>query len=453
MKKYLLPILFSVIFFGFGNELKAQCPPEINISAIPGTNTVISGNNVSFCPGDSCLLTASPSSGVTYEWYHDGNIIAGETTNVYYPNANGEYHVIVSGCADPSISVNVNLFPLPNGMVKLSSSLVCSGTDVDVELEGIPDLNSYDYGWLSPFDGYPIDFTFEATGTTTVRAFLANEQGCSRIISNTVVVQQPIDPGDISADQQICSGTPPEMLTGPAATGGAGPGTYTYQWQSSTNGVTWSNISGATSLSYQPGELTETTLFRRIVFNDSPCPAVTQYTPVTITVDEIPTVTSPSSISICSYEAVDYVITSDVPGTTFAWTGANTSGTVTGISASGSGTSINDILTIPPGGMASGIATYTIIPTGPAPTFCEGEPFELVVTVLPLPIPSFIDGATPVCVGSSGNLYRTEPGMTNYDWTISNGGTINSGQGTYEISVTWTSNAGPKWVRVSYTGT
>ncbi|MBZ0243785.1 MAG: hypothetical protein K8F24_11255, partial [Bacteroidales bacterium] len=239
-------------------------------------------------------------------------------------------------------------------------------------------------------------------------------------------------------------------LTGPEATGG--DGVYTYQWQSSINsGITWSDISGATSLDYQPGILTQTTLFRRIVFNSSPCPAVTQYTPVIITVNEIPTVTSPAAVSICSIEALNYTPTSSVPGTTFAWTGVNTSGTVTGVSPSGTG-SINDILSIPAGGTVSGTATYTIIPTGPAPTFCEGDPFYLVVTVLPLPIPT-ISGPTPVCFGSSGNLYATEPGMSGYVWTISPGGTINSGQGTYEISVTWTSTTGPKWVRVTYTGT
>ena len=447
MKKYLLPILFSVIFFGFGNELKAQCPPTITTSPSspesanedpPGTWTI--------CPGNNVLLTSSASS--SYQWYHNGVIIDTATNISIEAKQTGTYYVMTDGCATPSETITILHYDLPVASITLSDSPVCSGETVETGLTGDLGLG---WAWTSPVvsDDNPLIGNYNSN--TTFIAVINSEDGCAAVVTKTLIVHQPIDPGDISADQQICSETIPEELTGPAATGGNG--VYSYQWQSSTNGVTWSNISGATSLSYQPGELTETTLFRRIVFNDSPCPAVTQYTPVTITVDEIPSVTSPATVSICSNEAVDYVITSDVPGTTFTWTGTNTSGTVTGISASGSGTSINDFLSIPPGGMASGIATYTIIPTGPAPTFCEGEPFELVVTVLPLPIPSFIDGATPVCVGSSGNLYRTEPGMTNYNWTISNGGTINSGQGTYEISVTWTSTAGPKWVRVSYTGT
>ena len=449
VKLYHSYLLLSLsILLIFPATLFAQCPPEITITAIQGTNTVISGNNVSFCPGDSCLLTVTPASGVTYQWYLDGNIIDGETTNTYYPNVNGEFYVVVSGCNDQSNSVNVNLFPTPNGTINLSSNPVCAGTSIDVLLEGNPDLNSYDYGWLPPFESNSNPFNFEANVTTTFRAYLANSNGCSRILSSTVVVHQPINPGDISADQEICSETLPDELTGPAATGGNGA--YTYQWQSSANGSTWSDIPGATSLNYQPDELTQTTYYRREATSNTPCPSVVQSIPITITVNEIPAITSPAAVSLCSYEALNYEITSDVPGTTFTWTGVNTSGTVSGITPNGVNSVITDILTIPAGSPAPGIATYTIIPTGPEPTFCEGEPFDLVVTVLPLPIPSFIDGETPVCVGSSGNLYRTESGMINYIWTISDGGTIDSGQGTNEISVTWTSTTGPKWVRVTY---
>ncbi|MDY0077635.1 MAG: PKD domain-containing protein, partial [Bacteroidales bacterium] len=440
---FLLSLFLFVPFLA-----EAQCPPEITITPQTG-NTVISGNNVSFCPGDSCLLTASPASGVTYQWYRDNTLIIGETTNVYYPHESGEYHVRISGCPDPSINVNISLFPLPNGQINnLTGSPVCSGTDVTFELVGSPNLGSYDHGWLAPFDGSPNPFILEANATTTVRAFLANDKGCSRIVSNTVFVHQPISPGTINANQAICSGTSPLELSGSSASGG--DGIFTYQWQSSINaGVSWSDIPGATSLNYQPGILTQTTLFRRVVYSNSPCPAVTQYTPVTITVNEIPSITSPAAVSICSNSALSYTPTSNVPGTTFTWTGSNTSGTVNGVSPSGT-SAINDFLSIASGSTVSGTATYTIIPTGPAPTFCEGDPIYLVVTVNPLPSPT-INGPTPVCLGSSGNLYATDPGMSNYVWTISPGGTINSGQGTYEISVTWTTT-GPRWVRVIYTG-
>ena len=70
------------------------------------------------------------------------------------------------------------------------------------------------------------------------------------------------DPGTISADQIICEGeTPQEIISPPAA----GDGTFAYQWQSSTNNVSFSNISGATGENYEPGALTVDTWFRRQV--------------------------------------------------------------------------------------------------------------------------------------------------------------------------------------------
>ncbi len=71
------------------------------------------------------------------------------------------------------------------------------------------------------------------------------------------------------------------------------------------------------------------------------------------------------------------------------------------------------------------------------------------VTVNPLPVPTII-GPTPVCAGSTGNIYSTEVGMTGYTWNISAGGTIISGTGTDAITVTW-NIAGPQTLSVNYT--
>ncbi len=70
------------------------------------------------------------------------------------------------------------------------------------------------------------------------------------------------------------------------------------------------------------------------------------------------------------------------------------------------------------------------------------------VTVHPLPVPT-ITGPPSVCLNSTHN-YTTEAGMTGYNWTVSSGGTINSGGGTNTINVTW-STSGAKTITVSYT--
>lgn len=71
-------------------------------------------------------------------------------------------------------------------------------------------------------------------------------------------------PGSIGGTQAICIGTAAGTLTSLSpATGGNG--TYTYQWQISTDNNTYTNIPGATALTFSPGVLSQTSYFRRVV--------------------------------------------------------------------------------------------------------------------------------------------------------------------------------------------
>lgn len=62
-----------------------------------------------------------------------------------------------------------------------------------------------------------------------------------------------------------------------------------------------------------------------------------------------------------------------------------------------------------------------------------------------------ISGNSQVCIDSSGNVYTTQPGMMNYQWTVSAGGQITSGGTSSDntVTVTWIS-AGPQTVAVNY---
>ncbi|MEI6049123.1 MAG: PKD domain-containing protein, partial [Bacteroidota bacterium] len=67
------------------------------------------------------------------------------------------------------------------------------------------------------------------------------------------------------------------------------------------------------------------------------------------------------------------------------------------------------------------------------------------------PCPS-ISGSAAACENSTGNVYVTEPGMANYTWTISSGGSISAGGGLLNntITVTW-DGPGARFVTVNYT--
>lgn len=70
-------------------------------------------------------------------------------------------------------------------------------------------------------------------------------------------------------------------------------------------------------------------------------------------------------------------------------------------------------------------------------------------TIPPVPV---ITGPSEVCVNSGYIYYSTESGMTGYQWNISAGGTINTGQGANTIQVIW-NQPGSQWVSVTYTNT
>jgi hypothetical protein len=78
-------------------------------------------------------------------------------------------------------------------------------------------------------------------------------------------------------------------------------------------------------------------------------------------------------------------------------------------------------------------------------------PAQYNVTVNPLPVP-VVSGPASACLASTGNIYSTQSGMTGYLWTVSAGGTINSGAGTNAIAVSW-NTLGAKTITVNYTNT
>ncbi|WP_162276847.1 PKD domain-containing protein [Mucilaginibacter pedocola] len=93
----------------------------------------------------------------------------------------------------------------------------------------------------------------------------SNAGGCpSPATAITVNVYPAITNNTISSNQSLCANTSAAALTSSGAPGG-GSGTYAYQWQSSADGTSWANVTGATSASYNPGNMTATTLFRRII--------------------------------------------------------------------------------------------------------------------------------------------------------------------------------------------
>ena len=89
----------------------------------------------------------------------------------------------------------------------------------------------------------------------------------------TLSVLSTFAPGSIEGDTTVCYNTSGGTLTMTAdATGGLAP--YSYQWQRSTNGTSWTNVSGATQTQYTTPNLTADTYYRLKYISGNGCDPV-----------------------------------------------------------------------------------------------------------------------------------------------------------------------------------
>jgi hypothetical protein len=212
-------------------------------------------------------------------------------------------------------------------------------------------------------------------------------------------------------------------------------GMTNYLWTVSSGGtiIGASNTNSVSVTWYTPGSGTISVIYTDLIGCTPGSP--TQMS-VQVGVSPIPTITGTASICPGS-SGIAYFTESGM--TNYTWT-ISSGGTITG----GSGSNVITVTWQSSGSQAITV-NYTNV------TGCRaGIPTSKSVTVLPTPTPT-ITGLATVCTQST-VYYSTETGMTNYQWTVSSGGTIVSGSGTNSISVIW-STVGTKTVSVSYINT
>ncbi|RAI97710.1 gliding motility-associated-like protein [Chitinophaga skermanii] len=140
------------------------------------------------------------------------------------------------------------------------------------------------------------------TGTYVFRYTISSGACTPSTADVTLTVQAALSNNVITAPLTVsyCGSGDPSVITGSTPSGGSG--TYTYQWQSSLNNSTWTDISGATSASYDPPALTTTTYFRRTVTSGA-CTTPSNSNVVQVTI--IPsvtnnTITAPATTTFCT---------------------------------------------------------------------------------------------------------------------------------------------------------
>ncbi len=181
---------------------------------------------------------------------------------------------------------------------------------------------SYNYQWQYSIDNttwIDIDnakYTYYRPGKLTETTYYRKKttDDCGVAYSNMVIitVYDELGAGTISSSQSVCYGSDVDSITGTSATGGSGD--FTYQWQKSTNELTWNTISEATSESYLPEESTTLTFYRRKVTDNTCNETLYSDTVYIVAYEELSAGTISSTQTLCYYSTADTLTVTSVSG-------------------------------------------------------------------------------------------------------------------------------------------
>ncbi len=408
---------------------------DVTVNAAPAP-TIIGDDTL--CIGSTNVTYTTEALFSTYDWTVSGGgvITNGLPTNQIEVtwNTSGPHVVSVNyenviGCtAATPTEYDVEILPLPIPNI-IGANPSCIGTETYST-----DIGMSAYAWnvsaggtiISGAGTNEIQVAWSADGPQTVSVSYTSAGGCPAAASTIEnITVNPLPSPTIIGDISVC----------------ADGANHTYTTEALMNTYTWNVSAGGTIISgSSTNEITVqwSTAGAKTVSvnykNTFGCSAVspTIYA-VTANLLPIPTVTGSDSVCVGDV-GVTYSTESSMTG--YIWS-ISAGGTIT----NGAGTDEIEV-TWNTAGPQNISVNYTNTNTC---TAAIATVFNVEVMTLPTPT---ISGPATLCLGNS--TYTTESGMSSYIWNISAGGSITSGAGTDEITVTWITD-GAKTVSVNYT--
>ncbi len=266
--------------------------------------------------------------------------------------------------------------------------------------------------------------TFPYTVTTTGTCVQATATGTITVNPNATITLTSAAGTNV---QIRCINTAITNITYSVGGGGTGAGVTGLP-----AGVTGTYAAGVFTISGTP---TVTGTFNYTVTTTGTCVQATATGTITVNPRPVPTITGPATVCAVS---TGNVYTTEAGMTGYTWV-LSAGGTIT----AGGGTNAITVTW-----NTAGAQTVSVnYANANGCTATTATVFNVTANAMPAPT---ITGPATACVGSTGNVYTTQTGMTAYTWTVSAGGTITAGAGTSSITVTWTT-AGARTVSVNYT--
>ncbi|ANI90119.1 hypothetical protein A9P82_12995 [Arachidicoccus ginsenosidimutans] len=205
---------------------------------------------------DDRMALGGPNAGISF------------TNRSDIPTLTGTIQAKYNGSIVASATVTILTPPLAGGSLSPSQQTIAYNT-VPATLTELGATSGATYQWQSSTDASSWTNILGAHGTTYSPDTLKNNthyriavsQNTQTVYSSTALVTVTLQAGTISpSSKSILYNASPGTLTCSAPKGGSI--NHTYQWQVSTDKIHWSNISGATALTYIPGNLATTTFYR-----------------------------------------------------------------------------------------------------------------------------------------------------------------------------------------------
>ena len=303
-QNYLLPVSSNTAYYRrsatSGNCFLPVLSNIVTITVQPilANNTILAPSVTIFCASSdpAVLIGSVPTGGdainYTYQWQSSpdsltfNDIIGANSTN-YDPSAitvtTYYRRLVTSGFCTVPLNSNVVKIqiqpPLANNVVATPAVTFFCGAGSPGVLAGSTPTGgngSYTYQWQSSADnttftpivgGGTKDYNPGIVNATTYfRRIIISGICITPLISNVITIQvQPTTTNNVTAPAltNFCLTGDPTTIVGDIPTGGTG--TYTYQWQSSPDSLTFMDIVGVTTKDYDPPLLHNITYYQRVV--------------------------------------------------------------------------------------------------------------------------------------------------------------------------------------------
>lgn len=400
-------------------------PPPV-VTATPASQTLCSGATTSLALSSTVVGTTFSwtvvQTGVTGATAGSGSTISQTLTTTGIVSGTAVYTITPSanGCAGTPINVTVTVRLLDDADFTYPSATFCiSGADPIPTITGLPGgtfLSTTPPFSLSvnPSTGI-IDLSASALGVYTL-SYTTNGP-CPNTSSINVTITSTTPSASFSyLGSPFCQyGTNPTPIYG----AGASAGTYT----AAPAGLVFAHVNtGEIDLMLSsPGTYIVT---NTIPVSGTCAGATATYS---ITIDGAPTATAtPSVQTICSGSSTLIVLTSSMPGTTYAWTVVQS-----GVSGASAGANDSIVQTLSTTALVSGSAVYTILPTSGN---CTGLPIVVTIVVDPCPIATAIPSTQVICSGGTTSIALSSNIIgTAFAWTVVQTGATGAAAGTGEI--------------------